>query len=100
MDRKFDGPPDVFFGSPFIAVVQHRLLDMIAEADPAKEQDWHRWRQAEHHPHRVKQVRNYLQGVKGWPTMTADTRRQFVRDLFAPLLPSEDLLEELMGHES
>ncbi|KUM99072.1 hypothetical protein AQI95_40920 [Streptomyces yokosukanensis] len=26
-DRKFDGQEDVYFGSPFVASVQHKLLD-------------------------------------------------------------------------
>lgn len=93
MDRKFDCPPDEFFGSPHIAAVQHRLVDMMAAAEPEK--DWNHWRQAEHHPHRVDQVRQYLQQSSAWSTMPLDARRQFVYDLFAPLIPGDSLLQDL-----
>jgi hypothetical protein len=31
-NRKFDGPEDEYFGSPFIALVQHKLADALAAA--------------------------------------------------------------------
>lgn len=99
MDRKFDGPADEFYGSPHIAAIQHRLADMIATAEPGK--DWNYWRQADQHPNRVEQVRRRLQQSPAWPTMPPDTRRQFVQDFLAPLIPTEGLLEELIHtHQS
>jgi hypothetical protein len=66
---------------------------MIAAAEPSK--DWNSWGQAEHHPHRVEQIRHYLQQSPAWPTMPQETRHHFVRDLLAPLTPSDALLDEL-----
>lgn len=48
MDGKFDGPEDQYVGSPFIATVQHKLVDALAVAEPAK--DWASWRDASGHP--------------------------------------------------
>ena len=64
MDRKFSRL-DEFSGSPHIAAIQNRLADMIAAAEPGKH--WDHWRQAEHHPDRVQQIRRYLQRTAAWP---------------------------------
>lgn len=96
MERKFDGPADEFFGSPHIAAIQHSLADMLAAAEPHK--DWNLWRRAEHQPHRVEQIRDHLrQSGSWWPTMQPETRRQYVQDLLAPLIPSDELLDELVN---
>jgi hypothetical protein len=94
MDRKFDLPADGLFGSPHIAAIRHRLADVIAAAEPGK--GWDRWRQADPHPDLVEQVRRHLQQLPAWPTMPRGSRRQFVQDLLAPLIPSEALLQELV----
>jgi hypothetical protein len=47
MEPKFDGPPDEFSGSPHIAAIQHRLADMLADAEPDK--NWGLWRRADDH---------------------------------------------------
>jgi hypothetical protein len=95
MDRKFDCPADEFFGSPHIAAIQHSLADMLAAAEPHK--DWNLWRQADHQPHRVEQIRDHLRQSRSWPTMQPETRRQYVLDLLAPLIPSDVLLDELVN---
>jgi hypothetical protein len=55
------------------------------------------WRQADRHPDRVEQVRQYLRKVDAWRAMPADIKRRFVEDLLAPLIPTDELLEELTG---
>lgn len=93
---KFDEmPADAFLGSPHIAAVQHRLIDMLTDAEPNKR--WDQWRQADQHPHRVDYIRRHIEQSTVWPTMPAEARRQYVQDLLAPLIPSQELLEELTG---
>jgi hypothetical protein len=96
IDRKLSRL-DEFSGSPHIATIQHRLADMIAAAEPGKH--WDHWRQAEHHPDRIHQIRRYLQQSTAWPAMPPSARRQLVQNLLAPLTPSDALLDELTSTE-
>ncbi|MEV6130985.1 hypothetical protein AB0M05_29900 [Streptomyces violaceusniger] len=93
-DRKFDGPEDVYFGSPFIASVQHKLADALAAAEPSK--GWAVWRNAAGHPEKVERVRRHLAGLGEWWIAASVTKREaYVRDVFAPLRVGEELLGEL-----
>ncbi|MFI6031843.1 hypothetical protein [Amycolatopsis magusensis] len=93
-DRKFDGPEDVYFGSPFVASVQHKLADALAAAEPTK--NWTAWRDAAEHPEKVEKVRRHVAQLSEWWAAAPVTKREaYVRDLFAPLLVNEELLGEL-----
>jgi hypothetical protein len=95
-NRKFDGPEDVFFGSPFIASVQHKLADALTAAEPAHARDWEEWRDAARHPEKVEKVRRHLARLGDWWTDASPAERNaYVRDLLAPLLVGEELLGEL-----
>jgi hypothetical protein len=84
---------DEYVGSPYIAGVQRRLADALQAATPGP--GWGRWRDASEHEHRLPGVR--AQVVRTLPSVPADKRRQFVLDVFAPLLPSSDLVNELLA---
>jgi hypothetical protein len=93
-EGKFDDPESPYAGSPYIAAIQHRLADALENAEPAK--DWRTWRQAERHEHRVELVKARLAGAGGWwRKLSTDEKRAYVHDLLAPLLPSDELLDEL-----
>lgn len=100
-ERKFDSPEGIFFGSPFIAAVQHRLLELIIKADSANGRaaarpQWEQWRQAEAHPHVLTVVRRHLtDNVATVAAWTPAQREAYVRTILAPLIPSEALLREL-----
>ncbi|MEV4539285.1 hypothetical protein AB0J82_36480 [Asanoa sp. NPDC049518] len=94
MVRKFDGTEDEFFGSPFVASVQHKLADALAVAEPSK--PWAAWRDADGHDAELEKVRQHIAGLGSfWTNADATTRRRYVCDLLAPLLPDDDLLREL-----
>ncbi|RZU51198.1 hypothetical protein EV385_3005 [Krasilnikovia cinnamomea] len=94
IERKFDGTEDEFFGSPFIAAVQHRLADALTTAEPSK--PWAAWRDAAGHSEKIDKVRNHIAGLgRFWAEANVTTRRQCVRDLLAPLLPDDTLLHDL-----
>lgn len=96
MDRKFDGPEDVFFGSPFIAAIQHRLVDALAAAEPTK--DWDAWRDASRHPEKIDKVRQHLADLSDWwKGVPPAQREEHVRTVLAPLLLGKELLHELTG---
>jgi hypothetical protein len=96
MDRKFDGPEDEYFGSPYIAAVQDRLADALEAVDPGS--GWHSWRKAEAHTRRVEKVRRYLSTAGDWwRNMPEQERAAHVRVLLAPLRPSIELLDELVN---
>lgn len=99
MDCKFDDLASIYRGSPFIAAIQHRLADALEAADPS--QRWRKWREAECHPHRVEAVRRQPTEAPGkwWQDADHQQRRLYVRDLLAPLRPSDELLAELAGIE-
>ena len=93
-DRKFDGPEDVYFGSPFIASVQHKLADALEAAEPSK--GWAAWRDAAGHLEKVEKVRRHVAGQGGWWSAASVPKREaYVRDVFAPLRVGEELLGEL-----
>ncbi|WFE49878.1 hypothetical protein [Micromonospora sp. WMMD1155] len=86
----------VYAGSPFIAAIQHRLVDALEAADPG--QGWRTWRNADAHPHRVEAVRAHLaQAGEWWQDASDEQRAAYVRDLLAPLRLSQELLCELSG---
>lgn len=93
--RKFDGPEDIYFGSPLISSVQRRLLEVLREREPNK--PWAAWSNAADHDREVEKVRSYLRHsggrLRGRPL---DQVREVVRDLLAPLEPSEQLVAELV----
>ncbi|MFB7739728.1 hypothetical protein ACFC08_36380 [Streptomyces sp. NPDC056112] len=101
-EHKFDTPEGVFFGSPLIAAIQHRLLELVIDADSADGRaaarpQWEQWRQAEAHPHLLTVVRRHLTEnaatVAAW---TPEQREAYVRTILAPLIPSAALLRELI----
>jgi hypothetical protein len=94
-DRKFDSQEDVYFGSPFIASVQHKLVDALAAAEPAK--NWAAWRDAAGHPEKVERIRSHLAELGEWWTVAPVIKREaYVRDLLAPLRVDDELLGELI----
>ncbi|MCO1594147.1 hypothetical protein M8C17_03135 [Micromonospora sp. RHAY321] len=95
MECKSDDLGSIYAGSPFIAAIQHRLADALEAADPG--QGWHDWRNAAAHPHRVEAVRAHLtQAGKWWQDTSEEQRVAYVRDLLAPLRPSQELLAALI----
>jgi hypothetical protein len=95
-NRKFDGPDDEYFGSPFIASVQHKLADALIAAEPHRRDAWESWRDAARHTEKVDRVRRYLAGAGDWWGSASPVQREaYVRDLFAPLLVGDDLMGEL-----
>jgi hypothetical protein len=96
-DRKFDGPEDVFFGSPFIASAQNKLADALAGQSAAQAATWAAWRDARKHPHIVEKIRRHLAGLNGgwWADAPVPKRQDYVSDLFAPLIADEALLADL-----
>jgi hypothetical protein len=96
VDRKFDGPEDEYFGSPYIAAVQNRLADALEAADPGS--GWCDWRKAEAHTRYVEKVRGFLSTAGDWWRNTSEQERAtHVRVLLAPLRPSAGLLDELVN---
>lgn len=99
MRLKFEGQADEFFGSPYIAAVQHRVADALELAEPKR--GWSEWRNASAHQHEVEIVRHHLAGLTNWwPSAAKSERAQYVRDLLARLLPSPDLLAELVNTDT
>jgi hypothetical protein len=96
-NRKFDGPEDVYFGSPLIASVQNKLADALAGESAAEAAKWAAWRDARRHPHILERIRQHLAGVASdwWANAPAVKRQDYVRDLLAPLTADESLLAEL-----
>jgi transposase-like protein len=89
---KFDETPaDTFLGSPHIAAIEHRLIDMLTDAEPTKR--WDEWRRADRHPHRVEKIRRHLQQSTAWPNTSIDMRRQSV------YLKARGHLREIGGDE-
>jgi hypothetical protein len=64
--RKFDGPEDVYFGSPFIASVQNKLVDALAAQSAAQAAQWSAWRTASRHLHILEKVRQHLANTGTW----------------------------------
>ncbi|MCM0676219.1 hypothetical protein NCC78_16195 [Micromonospora phytophila] len=94
MECKSEDLGTVYAGSPFIAAIQHRLADALEAADPGR--GWHDWRSADAHPHTVEAVRAHLtEACSWWQEANEDQRLAYVRDLLAPLRPSQELLAEL-----
>ncbi|MEU7611926.1 hypothetical protein [Micromonospora sp. NPDC049204] len=96
MECKSEDLGSVYAGSPFIAAIQHRLVDALEAADPG--QGWRTWRNADAHPHRVEAIRAHLtQAGEWWQDANDEQRAAYVRDLLAPLRLSQELLAELSG---
>jgi hypothetical protein len=96
MNRKFEGPDDVFFASPQIAAAQHAIVNTLISAEPHRAQAWKSWRDASAHPLEVQRVRDYLHNHTELVTgMNQTQRRDFVATLLAPLIADPDLLTEL-----
>lgn len=93
-DRKFDGAEDEFFGSPFIAAIQRRLVQALMTAEPHR--GWQTWCDAAQHGRVLTKVRSYLQRRSHvLARMSPTQRRAYVQDLLSPLIASPDLVDEL-----
>ncbi len=95
---KFEGDgADVVWGSPLLSAVQDRLLAALS----AREDGWDAWARADDKPWVVTWVETRVQEVSKanvWWSEAQDTeRRKFVRDLFSPFRPSEELLTRLVA---
>ena len=84
-NRKFDGPEDEYFGSPFIASVQHKLVDALAAAESGRRAgSWAAWRNAGAHPQILEKIRRHLTGLGSWWADAPTAKREaYVRDLLA-----------------
>jgi hypothetical protein len=92
-DRKFDGAEDEFFGSPYIAAVQRRLLQALMTAEPHR--GWHTWADAAQHGRVLAEVRSYLQRSPRVLARMSPSQWAYVQDLLSPLTASPDLVDEL-----
>jgi hypothetical protein len=93
--RKFDGPTDEFFGSPFIASVQRRIAAALRTLEGAS---WDEWADARRHDREVQRVRAHLSDAgPWWASAQPNERRQRVLDLLSPLDVPPDLLADLIS---
>jgi hypothetical protein len=98
MNRKFDGPDDVFFGSPHLAAAQHAILEALMEAEPQHAAQWETWRDARQHELVVDRVRQHLRDHREVVAAMGPTVRfAYVENLLAPLVGDPGLLSELTG---
>ncbi len=96
MERKFEGPDDMFFGSPQIAAAQHAILDALIDALPHRAESWRSWRDARTHSLELERVRAHLGShAELFAAMDQTRRRDYVAMLLAPLIPDPELLAEL-----
>ena len=100
MSRKFDGPDDVFFGSPQLAAAQNAIFQALVRAEPQRASQWLSWRNARKHELVLDRVRQHLQDHSGLITaMEPAARRNYVKDLLAPLTADPELLAELTNFQ-
>ncbi|MGP4012525.1 hypothetical protein [Streptomyces sp. 4N124] len=98
MNRKFDGPDDVFFGSPHLAAAQHAILEALMRAEPQQAARWESWRDARGHEEVLERVRRHLRDhAEAVTALEPATRRSYVENLLAPLVGDPDLLAELLS---
>jgi hypothetical protein len=96
MNRKFDGPDDVFFGSPQLAAAQNAIFEALVRAEPRKAAQWLSWRNARGHESVLDRVRQHLQDHRELIAMMEPAaRRSYVESLLAPLAADPELLAEL-----
>jgi hypothetical protein len=96
MNRKFEGPDDVFFGSPQLAAAQNAMFEALVRAEPQKASQWLSWRNARGHELVLDRVRQHLQDHRELvATMEPGARRSYVESLLAPLTADLELLAEL-----
>jgi hypothetical protein len=94
MVAKFESDVDnIYVGSPFVAAVQRRLVEALQAATPGP--GCAQWRDAGAHEWRLPKVRAYL--ARTLPSVAVDKRREFLLDVLAPLLPSNELVAELLA---
>jgi hypothetical protein len=96
MNRKFDGPDDVFFGSPQLAAAQNAIFEALVRAEPRKASQWLSWRNARGHESVLDRVQQHLQDHRELIAMMEPAaRRNYVESLLAPLAADPELLGEL-----
>jgi hypothetical protein len=96
MNQKFEGPDDVFFGSPQLAAAQNAIFEALVRAEPEKASQWLSWRNAREHRLVLDRVRQHLQDHRELvATMEPAARRSYVESLLAPLTADFELLTEL-----
>ena len=99
MEYKFGDLDGRYAGSPIIAAIQRRLADALEAAHP--DQRWREWRKADGHADGVEVVRRHLAGAgTWWQEADPEKRAAYVRDLLAPLRPSDQLVVELARIEN
>ncbi|MFE2230334.1 hypothetical protein [Streptomyces kronopolitis] len=98
MNRKFEGPDDVFFGSPHLAAAQHAILEALMQAEPQHAAQWESWRDARQHELVLNRVRQHLRDHReSVAAMEPTVRRAYVESLLAPLVGDPGLMSELAG---
>ena len=96
MNRKLDGPDDVFFGSPQLAAAQNAIFEALVRAEPQKASQWLSWRDARGHGLVLDRVRQHLRDHRELvTTMEPAALRSYVDSLLAPLTADPGLLAEL-----
>jgi hypothetical protein len=96
MNRKFEGPDDVFFGSPHLAAAQHTILEAVMQAEPQHAVQWESWRDARRHEPVLDRVWQHLRDHREVvAAMEPPVRRAYVENLLAPSVGDPGLLSDL-----
>lgn len=95
--KHLDGPFDEFYGSPYVADVQRRLMRSLAVEDP---EGWYAWADASQHAIAVGRFEDFVSGPScsdWWNSATDPDRRRFVLDCLAPLRVPDHMLATLVA---
>jgi hypothetical protein len=79
-------------GSPFVASIANRVVDMLAATDPG----WNEWREARKHERCLSVVRTRIAECAPWMDWSSDKRREYASALLSPLVADEALMSELI----
>ena len=104
MESKFlDDPSDkAITASPILAALMHDVVDAIIAAEETngnaeKAQRWRDWRVADLDRREMQFVRRHIARTEKWSAWSNEERRDILHILAAPLKPTKDAIDELLG---
>lgn len=92
-------------GSPIVAKLAHRVVDVLVKRDEAKQgrravEKWERWRRAESRPTLLAYAERRVAATENWSDLSVEVRRQMVESWIAPFVAPVAWIEHLLGEPS
>ena len=87
---------DELLGSPALARVHTRVLDVLIEVAPDRAEAWRWWLRLETHPNRVSRIVELAGSSSLFPSWSREEQREHLATMLAPLTYTQSEFDEIL----